>query len=100
MRVTERRKGQLRKDGSLGKIVGFQFVSAEVIADRLIRDDSDMSLTIGLSFRNPRTHDKRMSINDAVDWLTNHGKRYVFEAVYNGEDNLLHVNALSENDLY
>ena len=100
MRVAERRKGQLRKDGSLGKIVGFQFVSAETIADRLIHDESDMSLTIGLSFRNPRTHDKRMSINDAVDWLARYGKCYVFEAVYNGEDDLLHVTALSGNDLY
>ena len=100
MGLAVRRKGQLRDDGTLGKIVGYQFVSAETIADRLIRDNSDMSLTIGLSFRNPRTHDKRMSINDAVDWLARYGKRYVFEAVYNGDDDLLHVTALSGNDLY
>lgn len=100
MLATKRRKGQLMKDGTLGRIGGYQFVGKDVIIDRLIQDEADMSLTIGLSFRNPRTRDKRMDVNEAVAWLTKYGRSYVFEALYNGEDDMLHVTALSGNDLY
>ena len=93
-------KGQLQQDGSLGKIQGYTFVPPHVIADRLRSDHTNMSLTIGLSFRNPRTHDKVMDLESSVDWLDQYGKMYWFEAYYNGEDELLHVTALSDNDMF
>lgn len=93
-------KGQLQMDGTLGEPRTFGFVSAGVIARRLLKDGSDMSLTIGLSYRNPRTHDRLYKNGDAITWLGSHTGSYTYEASYNGEDGLLHVTALSDNDLF
>lgn len=95
------RKGQLRANGKLGTPESFNFIPASVIAERLRHDGSDMMLTIGLRFRNPRTQDKVMPMEDAVAWLTD-GRNagfYTFEAYYTG-DGYLHVDALTSNDLF
>lgn len=100
--VTERpkfRKGQLKKDGRLGKSETFDFIPAKVIIGRLESTGDDMKLTIGLSFRNPRTNDKHYSNADAIAFLKEFEHSYTYEAYYNG-DGYLHVVALSDNDLY
>lgn len=95
----ERRKGQLKPNGKLGAPEGWCFVSGRTIAERLEKDGTDMLLTIGLSFRNPTTHDKRYANECAIAWFERYGRSYTFEAEYMG-DECLHVTALSGNDLY
>ena len=93
-------KGQLQSDGSLGKIQGYTFVQPHVVADRLKKDGTKMCLTVGLSFRNPRTHNKVMDLESSQEWLEKYGRMYCLEGYYNGEDNLLYVTALSGNDMF
>lgn len=93
-------RGQLLKDGTIGKRGTFDFVDASVIAQHLNETGSDIMLTVGLSYRNPRTHNKVMSKRDAIDWLMRSNGFYVFDACYTGKDEYLHVQALSGNDLF
>lgn len=93
-------KGQLKKDGTLGSPESFGFVTAKAIADRLAKDGTDMSLTIGLSWKNPRTRDKLFTNEAAIAWLNENRRSYTYEACYNGKDGIMHVTALSDNDLF
>lgn len=83
-------KGQLRSDGSLGKISGYCFVDATTVIDRLIKDGSDVRLTVRWKFGDELTVViwNRM----AIDWVNEH-PNYVYEAFYNGTDELLHLAA-------
>ena len=90
----------LLKDGSIGEAGLFEFVPAEVIAKQLKDTGGIMSLTVGLSFRNPRIKDVIMGTREAIQWLGNCGKSYVLEARYSEDDQYLHVTALSGNDLF
>jgi len=93
-------KGQLRGDGSIGKLEGYCFVSAETIIDRLMEKGENMALTIGLSYKNPVVNDKEMDNISAIRWVNEHALDYTFEAYYTGRDELLHVSALSATDLF
>ena len=92
-------KGQLKRNGELGRSEGWCFVSGDTISDRLGRDGTDMLLTIGLSFRNPRTQNRYYDNASAIGWFEKYGRSYTFEANYTG-DGFLHVTALSDNDLF
>jgi len=91
-------RGQLLSDGSLGRLGGFEFVTAQTIIERLFRDGSNMLLTIGLSFRDPKTRDKWYDNVSAIRWLRDNTRNYSYEAWYDGGEEL-HVNAISDNDL-
>lgn len=93
-------KGQLLESGNLGKAGEFDFVDASVIADHLNEHRSNVLLTVGLKFRNPRINDLEMTPREASKWLLEHNGSYVFEAWYTGNDDYLHVQALSGNDLF
>ena len=93
------RKGQVKSDGKIGKPEGWCFVNWTYLRERLVEDGSDMMLTIGLSFRNPRTHDKVFKNKSAIRWFDEHGSKYTFEAEYMG-DGYLHVTALSGDDMF
>ena len=95
------RKGQLKTNGKLGAPESFNFVQAETIAERLRHDCSDMMLTVGLKFRNPRINDKVMPMDEAISWLADekNASFYMFEAYYTG-DGYLHVDAITGNDLF
>jgi hypothetical protein len=91
---------QLKKDGTLGKPETFGFVPAKVIADHLKVTGNNMSLTVGLSFRNPTTHNKPFDNIAAIRWLRDNERSYTYEACYVEGDDSLHVTALSGNDLF
>lgn len=91
---------QLKKDGTLGSFETFGFVPAKVIADHLKDTGNNMSLTIGLSYRNPRTHDKPFDNIAAIRWLRDNARNYTYEACYVDGDDSLYVTALSGNDLF
>lgn len=85
-------KGQLRSDGSLGKVSGYCFVDATTVIDRLIKDGStDVSLSI-----RPKYGDEQNVLKGnrkAIEWVNEHPD-YVYEAYYSGFDELLHVTAM------
>ena len=89
---------QIKHNGTLGSPESFCFVTADVVADYLRRSNAQMSLTIGLSFRNPRTRDRRMDNKHAIQWLNEYGNSYTLEAYVEGD--VVSVTALSGNDLY
>ena len=97
-----RHRGQLKSNGSIGTPESFNFITADVVAERLIKDGTDMMLTIGLTFRNPRTKDKVFGNIEAIRWMRDqrNARAYTFEAWYTGSDEYLHVNALSDGDLF
>lgn len=89
---------QIKHNGTLGNPESFCFVSADVVADYLHRSGLPMSLTIGLRFRNPRTCDRHMDNELAIQWLREHGDAYTLEAYVT--DDVVSVTALSGNDLF
>lgn len=89
---------QIKHNGTLGNPESFCFVTADVVADYLSRSGLPMSLTIGLSFRNPRTRDRRMDNKSAIQWLKKYGNSYTLEAYVEGD--IVSVTALSGNDLF
>ena len=59
-----------------------------------------MCLTIGLNFRNSTTHNKEVENTAAIKWLREQGHHYTLEAYYDGMDDMLHVTALTGNNLF
>lgn len=93
-------KGQLLSNGKLGKAGTFDFIDASVIADHLNASSTNVLLTVGLKFRNPRINDLEMTPREASKWLLEHNNFYVYEAWYTDRDEYLHVQAYSGNDLF
>lgn len=89
-------KGQLLMDGELGKLGTMSFPSAVTVIDHLQKTGHDALLTIGLSFKNPRTHDKPLDNRRAIEWV-NENPNYMLEACYTGDD-ILKITALSGSD--
>lgn len=92
---------QLKKDGTWGDVESFGFVNARHVielCERLPRD-TPICLTIGLSYRNPTTHDKPYApealAKDIRDTLKDH---YWYEVTR--RDGRINVTALDVNDLY
>lgn len=90
----------MRKDGTFGAMGAFNFVDAGTIADYIMRKGKEILLTVGLSYRKPRIMDRHMGTKEACDWLLKNSGAYVFEAWYPTDGDMLHVQALSGNDLY
>lgn len=85
-------KGQLKADGRLGKPDGFCFVDAVTLIYRLMKDGSDVELSIGQPFR--RQEKVRMGNEEAIKWVNERFCSHSFEAFYDGMDGLMHVSAV------
>ena len=90
----------LTRTGKLGHARPYEFVPNKVLSKHIMDEETNVCLTVGLSFRNPRINNKRMSWDDALRWLDKAGSLYVYEACYKDDDDALYVNALSGNDLF
>ena len=89
----------LRDDGNFREVTGFPFVSDKVIADYIQKEQKTVYLTIGLGYRNPTTHNRKMSPAEAIGWIKGSGNHYFLELGMrdNGE---LHLNAYTDNDMW
>lgn len=81
----------LTRDGTLGHLRPYEFISDETIIRYLMDEESDVSLTIGLGYRNPERHE--MTWADAIRWIEAN-KGHVFEAY--SDDGTLHVSAIPD----
>lgn len=88
----------LTRAGTVGHARPYEFVGTRALMRHISDTENDVSLTIGLTFRDPETRD--MHWYDAMRWVERNGKNYVFEAFYRDDDDTLYVNALSRNDLF
>lgn len=88
----------LRNDGEFRKVTGFPLVSGQVIAEYIEKEKATVYLTIGFGYKNPTTHNKKMSPSEAIEWINKRGQRYWLELGMrdNGE---LHLNAYTDNDM-
>lgn len=87
----------LKKDGTFGEFDAFGFVSAETIKQYLAQHHAGMFFTVGLAFRNPRTYNKWLSYEKAIEALDAY-KGWFLQATHNGS--ALSVSALNSNDLW
>lgn len=60
--------------------------------------DSPILLTIGLSYMNPRTHNKPLTHEEAIEWVETHGGEYHIKAFTRNGDH--HLNAYTDNYLW
>lgn len=90
--MSEPLKGQLRQNGRLSKALGFCFVDAITVIERLIEDGTDVILTEGQSFRENKT--TRLKNGEAIAWVNQRFATHSFEASYDGIDGLMHLSAV------
>lgn len=91
------KRTMVREDGTLGEVEWMGFVTADAIKRYLSKTREGILFTVGLSYRNPTTHNKPLDYEQAVEMLDKY--RYWFlEAVHDGSK--LSVTALSDNDLW
>lgn len=88
---------QLTEEGTFEKARSFGFVSARAIKEYLGRNHEGMLFTVGLSYRNPTTHNKPLDYEQAIETLDKYSGWFL-EALHDG--NQLSVTALSDNDLW
>lgn len=92
---------QLKKDGTWGEVESFGFVDAKHVV-ALCEDlphDAPVCLTIGLSYRNPTTNDKRFAPDELAAYVRDTLKdRYWYEVLRHGDS--ISVTALDSNDLF
>lgn len=93
-------KATLTREGKLGHVRPYEFVGTRALSRYILESECDVCLTVGLPFRNPTIEDRDMPWYDAVKWVEKYGKSYVFEAWYRDDDDRLHVQALSESDMF
>lgn len=92
---------QLKRDGSWGEPETFAFVNARHVMTlcESLSDDMPIYLTIGLSYRNPTTHDNRFTPHDLAAYVRNTlGDHYWYDV--ERRDGRITVTALDSNDLY
>lgn len=88
-RASVHRKGQLREDGSLGHVGGYQFVDAVTVIGRLQEDGCGVLLEV----RTGERAEFPMGNGDAIAWLNANCRDYVFEAWYDGVSEPMRVAA-------
>lgn len=54
-------------------------------------------LTVGLAYRNPRTHNKPMTAQQLAKYIRQHGRSYWWDVT---DDGALHASAYSANDMF
>lgn len=92
--------GVIKKMITKGKTIMFDFINTDEAIEFIndVPEDEPILLTIGLSYRNPNTHNKPLTHEEAIEWAKNHGNNYTLEAsTYNGAH---HLNAYTANDLW
>ena len=77
--------------------LAFAEKAATAIEDGYGRDYPS-KLTIGLSYRNPRTHNKPMTSGALVDYIREFGRSYWWDVSDNGFE--LSASAYSGNDMF
>jgi hypothetical protein len=81
----------LTRSGRLGHARPYEFLSGETVIRYLMDEEPEVSLTVGLEFRDPKKYD--LSWDDAIRWIEKNSKN-VYEAWAEKEDRL-HVQAIA-----